>query len=66
MDNIHDVYIANLWDWVQEHYSMDEERWQFLETDPVVTQALKKVISILCHSLDSWITAWCMLTMLHV
>lgn len=42
-DNPHDVYTADIADWVTAHHRVETERWQFLETSPVVTQSLKQV-----------------------
>ncbi len=40
MDNMHDIYMADLADWVQQQYKAEEGRWQFLESDPIVMQEL--------------------------
>ena len=43
MDNIHDVYMADMVAWVRQQHNVDEERWQFLETDPLAMQSLHQV-----------------------
>ena len=47
-DNPHDVYTADMADWVKTHYGVLEERWQFVETDASVMKSLKQVCSVLC------------------
>ena len=43
MQNINDVYLADLAEYVQQNVNVDQERWQFLETDFLVMQSLHQV-----------------------
>lgn len=45
-DNPHDVYTADMADWVKTRYGVLEERWQFVETDAAVMQSLQQVCPI--------------------
>ena len=47
-DNPHDVYTANMADWVKTHYGVLEERWHLLERDTAVMQSLQQVCFVLC------------------
>ncbi|DBB01977.1 TPA: hypothetical protein ACH3X1_000563 [Trebouxia sp. C0004] len=40
MENIHDIYMADMYEWTKQRDNVSEERWHFLESDPLVMQAL--------------------------
>ncbi|KAL0024826.1 hypothetical protein WJX79_002354 [Trebouxia sp. C0005] len=40
MDNINDIYMADMYEWTKQRHNVSEERWHFLESDPLVMQAL--------------------------
>ena len=46
-DNSHDVYTADMADWVKTHYGVLEERWHFVEADAAVMQSLQQVCSVM-------------------
>lgn len=48
IDNPHDVYTADMADWVKTHYGVLEERWHFVEADAAAMQSLQQVCSVLC------------------
>ena len=44
-DNPYDVYTTDMADWLKTRYGVLEQRWHFVETDPVVMQSLQQVCS---------------------
>lgn len=61
-DNPHDIYTADMADWVKTHYGVLEERWQFIETDAAVMQSLQQVCPMLCITTH----AYCVGGLVHI
>ncbi|KAL0044789.1 hypothetical protein WJX82_009632 [Trebouxia sp. C0006] len=40
MDNINDMYMADMYEWTKQRHNVSEDRWHFLESDPLVMQEL--------------------------
>lgn len=49
-DNIHDVYMADVYEWTKQQYNVTQERWDFLESDPLSMQTLHQVSCLSCRS----------------
>lgn len=40
MKIVNDIYMADMYEWTKQRHNVSEERWQFLESDPLVMQGL--------------------------
>lgn len=55
-DNPHDVYTADMADWVKTRYGVLEERWQFVETDAAAMQSLQQVGLFITPVSHTWMS----------
>lgn len=46
MNNINDIYMADMYEWTKQRHNVSEERWHFLESDPLVMQALHQASTL--------------------
>ncbi len=61
MDNINDIYMADMYEWTKQRHNVSEERWHFLESDPLVMQELHQASSLLSVRVYLWLvscTTW--------
>ncbi len=54
MDNANDIYMADLYKWTKQRHNVSEERWRFLESDPLVMQELHQASPLPSTHVYSW------------
>ena len=54
MKNVNDIYMADMYEWTKQRHNVSEERWQFLESDPLVMQALHQASPLPSTIMHSW------------
>ena len=61
MDNINDIYMTDMYEWTKQRHNVSEERWHFVESDPLVMQALHQASPLPSPYFYLWLifcTAW--------